>query len=383
MTPPDEGRTPMPDDLQYHDETRLRYTSSGSDVGSKKEGRHSIDVGNAVDNKGRPLVKFFRWRMSRKRRACIIAGIAAVLTVGVLLLLLFVVIIPALIRHYMNKTTITLNYMDVVSIPSDTEIAVATSVNLQHDVPVSATTDEMTVFLVYEGVTFGSVKVPPLDFKSGNQNYNLSINSTMVILQEDGFNALSAAMIEDKEVPLTTEAKVDAHALGLSFSDIDFERTLQLQGFDNLKAVDPDVEKINFFGCSHGVYEMDVNVSVNNPSAMGLDGIGALNMSVYTSDGYLGYAYSLKPSLGMPRGESNQSFRVVIPDTSTALEGVINGFLSGSVNVTASGDNPYATEYEQFKAAISSVNMSVEYSDGLERVTFNASCVAGILSVLG
>ncbi|POM80108.1 Hypothetical protein PHPALM_2095 [Phytophthora palmivora] len=80
---------------------------------------------------------------------------------------------------------------------------------------------------------------------------------------------------------------------------------------------------------------MDVNVSVNNPSTMGLQGIGALNMSV------------------------------------------------GGIEVNVRGDNPYSTEYTQFKEAISKVNMTVEYDDGLDKVSFNTSCVSSFLTVLG
>lgn len=369
--------TPSIEHTQYHDETALRLDVTTPGVESKKE-----DDDIQLDSNGRPMVKFFRWRMSRRKRLCIISGFI-LLIILIALLLIFLVIIPAFIQHYMNEVVLTINYMDVTEIPNDSEIDVTFSVNLQHDVPVSATTDEMTASLIYGGVTFGTVGIEALDIKSGSQNYNLTMNTTMVISDMNSFNAMAEAMMQDETVPITAKAEVDAHAMGLSFNNLDFERTLSLVGFNKFQDLDPEVQHINLWGCSDGVYEMDVNASINNPSAMGLQGIGALNMSVYYNNSYLGYAYSEKPELGMPRGQSNQTFRVVMSEDSSALAGVIQGFFSGGIEVNVRGDNPYSTEYTQFKEAIGKVNMTVEYDNGLDDVSFNTSCVSSFLTVLG
>ncbi|KAG6594217.1 Pepsin A [Phytophthora cinnamomi] len=370
--------TPAVQGAHYHDETALRLDVTTPEAENKKD-----DEDIPLDKNGRPMVKLFRWRMSRRKRWCIIIGLVLLFLV-VALLIVYLVVIPAIIRHYMDKVVLKINYMDVTSIPSDTEIDVIFSVNLQHDVPVSATTDPVTASLIYDGVMFGTAGVVGQHIKSGKQNYNLTMNTTMVISDVDTFNAMSEAMMQEATVPITMSAKIDAHAWGLPFNNIKFERTLSLVGFDNFVELDPDVQHIDLWGCSDGVYEMDVNASINNPSAMGLQGIGALNMSVYYNNSYLGYAYSEKPELGMPRGLSNQSFRVVMFEDSPALEGVITGFLgAGGVTVNVRGDNPYSTEYTQFKEAMSKVNMSVEYNDGLDKVSFNTSCVSSFLAVLG
>ncbi|GMF26760.1 unnamed protein product [Phytophthora lilii] len=370
--------TPAVQDAHYHDETSLRLDVTTPGVESKKD-----DEDIPMDKNGRPMVKFFRWRMTRRRRWCIIIG-STLLLIVIVLLLIFLVIIPALIQHYMNEVVFTINYMDVTDIPNDSDIDVTFSVNLQHNVPVSATTKAMTASLIYGGVTFGTVGIEALDIKSGSQNYNLTMDTTMVISDMDGFNAMAEAMMQDETVPITATADVDAHAMGLSFNNLNFERTVSLVGFNKFQDLDPEVQHIDLWECSDGVYEMDVNASVNNPSTMGLQGIGALNMSVYYNNSYLGYAYSEKPELGMPRGLSNQTFRVVMSEDSSALHGVITGFLgTAGVEVNVRGDNPYSTQYTQFKEAIGKVNMTVEYNDGLDKVSFNTSCVSSFLTVLG
>ncbi|KAE9102256.1 hypothetical protein PF010_g14162 [Phytophthora fragariae] len=92
--------------------------------------------------------------MSRRKRLCIIIGLI-LLFILIVLLLIFLVIIPVVIQHYMDKVVLSINYMDVTDIPNDSEIDVTFSVNLQHDVPVSATTKAMNASLIYGGVTFG------------------------------------------------------------------------------------------------------------------------------------------------------------------------------------------------------------------------------------
>ncbi|GMF26767.1 unnamed protein product [Phytophthora lilii] len=371
-------RTPTVEDAQYHDGTGLRLDITPPGAESTKD-----DEEIPLDKNGRPMVKFFRWRMTRRRRWCIIIG-STLLLIVIVLLLIFLVIIPALIQHYMNEVVFTINYMDVTEIPNDSEIDVTYSVNLQYDVPVSATTKKATASLIYSGTTFGTAEIPAQDLDSGNQNYNLTMETTMVITDADTFNAIAEAMMQDETVPITAKAKVDAHAWGLPFNNINFERTLSLVGFNKFQDLDLEIQHIDLWGCSDGIYELDANASVNNPSSMGLQGIGALNMSVYYNSSYLGYAYSLKPELGMPRGLSNQTFRVVMLEDSPALTGVINGFLgTAGVKVNVRGDNPYSTEYTQFKEAMGKVNLTVEYNDGLDKVSFNTSCVSSFLTVLG
>ncbi|ETM98234.1 hypothetical protein PPTG_19715 [Phytophthora nicotianae INRA-310] len=250
--------TPSIERDQYREAT-LHFNIAAPQPESNKD-----DEDIALDKNGRPMVKCFRWRMSRRKRLCIIFGLI-LLFIGVALLLVFLVIIPAIIRHYMDKVVLTINYMDVTDIPNDSEIDVTFSVNLQHDVPVSARTDEVTASLIYDGVVFGTAAVEGQHIKSGNQNYNLTMNTTMVISDMDAFNAMAEAMMQNETVPITISADIDAHAMGLSFNNLDFERTLTLIGFNNFAEIDLEVQHIDLWGCRDGIYEMDVNaVSVHS-----------------------------------------------------------------------------------------------------------------------
>lgn len=372
----DKVHTPVAEGAHYNDETALRLDVSAPGADNKKD---DGDVTVPMDKNGRPLVKFFKWHMTRKQRILLISGLVLIL-LAVILLIVFLAIIPAVIQHYVNSVDLTINYLDVKGVPSDDSLKVELSLNVQHDIGISASTDDITASLLYGGVAFGSVVIPGLDIKTGKQNYNITVDSTMTLTDVDAFNLMAEGLVEGTEVSVGAEATIKAHAIGLTYGGLDMERTLTLAGFNQFSEPAPEIDYINWFGCSNDVYQMDINVTLTNPATMGLDGIGALNLSLYYADSYLGYAESLKPELGLPRGESVQLFRATVPQDSSALKNMALGVVGGSAQFYITGNNPYSTEYTQFQEAISKVNMSIVYTDGLSSLGFNTSC--NILSLL-
>lgn len=376
MTPNQYGdkevRTPVAEDAHYNDETALKLDVSAPGATDKKDDRDSLAHAGKV--------KFFKWYMTRKQRIFLISGLV-VLLLAVILLIVFLAIIPAVIQHYVNSVEMKINYLDVKSIPSDSSLNVELSLNVQHDIGIAATTDDITASLVYDGETFGTVVIPGLTIKTGEQDYNLTVDGALTLTDIESFNKMAESMVEDASVTLEGSATVKAHAIGLTYGGLDFKRDLTLNGFNQFSDPAPKIDYIDWWGCSNDVYEMDINVTLDNPATMGLDGIGALNLSLYYEESYLGYALSLKPELGLPRGESVQLFRATVPQTSTALLSMAMGVMSGSAQFYITGDNAYSTEYTQFTEAISKVNMSILYTDGLASLGLNTSC--DILSLLG
>ncbi|GMF26750.1 unnamed protein product [Phytophthora lilii] len=369
--------TPVAEGAHYNDESALRLDVSVPGAENKKDDGELAPV--PTDKNGRPLVKFFKWHMTRKQRILLISGLVIIL-LAVILLVVFLAVIPAVIQHYVNSVDLTINYLDVKGVPTDSTLKVELSLNVQHDIGIAASTEDITASLLFGGVAFGSVVIPGLDIKTGEQNYNLTVDGTMTLTDVDAFNAMAEGLVENAKVSLGAKATIKAHALGLTYGGLDMKRTLELNGFNQFSKPAPVIDYINWFGCTNDVYQMDINVTLTNPATMGLDGIGALNLSMYYADTYLGYAESLKPELGLPRGESVQLFRTTVPQSSTALKSMAMGVLAGSAQFYITGDNPYSTKYTQFQEAISKVNMSVVYTDGLAKMGLNTSC--NVLSLL-
>jgi len=363
-----EVKTPVGAD--YRDSLRMDVAT----LGSKEAGKE------AVDAQGRPLKKFLWWRMTKKQRLFTILGLVLLLLV-VLVLIAWFVIVKAVFQHYANSVNISLNYLDVKSISGDSTLGVELSLRAQHDISLHATTEATTASLLFDGDEFGTFAFPALDIAKGEQDYNLTIDSDLLITDQDVFNSMAHGLVDSAQITLKASAELKAHGAGISYGGLNFERELTVDGFNNFASPVPTIDYMNWWGCTDDVFTIDINVTLDNVAQMGLNGIGALNLSLYYEQDYLGYATSVYPELGLPRGEQVQVFRAIIPQDSTALTSMVMGVIGKSAQFYISGDNAYATEYAEFLPALSYVNMSILYTDALANVALNLSC--DILSLLG
>ncbi|GMF26758.1 unnamed protein product [Phytophthora lilii] len=361
----------------YSEPSSVRLNVDGASVKERKESE-SHDVVLGPDDK--PLKKLLWWHMTKKQRIFVIVSLVLLLLV-VLLLIAWFVIVPAIIRHYASSVQMTLNYMDIVSIPNNSTLTVDLSLNVHHDVGIAATTDNTTVSLLFGGAVFATLPFPGLDIETGSQNYNLTIDADMPITDQSVFNAMSDALMSQAEITLMASASLDAHALGMSFSDLSFERELPLEGFTGFSDPEPVIEHIDLTTCTSAEYLLNINVTLDNTARMGLDGIGALNMSLYYGQQYLGYALSQKPDLGIPRGVSEQSYLITVDATAVSITRMLFSLLAGSTQFYIVGNNPYVTTHGQFAAALRSVNMSVpSSSSSFSNMNVGSSC--NLLSLL-
>ncbi|POM75611.1 Hypothetical protein PHPALM_7267 [Phytophthora palmivora] len=203
----------------------------------------------------------------------------------------------------------------------------------------------------------------------------------MPITNLKAFNAMSDALMKEAEITLTSTASLEVHALGMSFSDLSFERDLPIEGFTGFSDPEPVIEKIELTTCTSSEYLININVTLNNTARMGLDCIGALNMSLYYGQDYLGYAVSQKPELGIPRGVSDQAYLITVDANDVSISSMVLSALTGSTQFYIVGNNPYVTTHGQFVEALSNVNMSVPSSSGsLTNLDIGSSC--NLLSLL-
>lgn len=370
MTTPryNESEVKTPQGSDYRNSLQLNVATLGDK-----------ELGKEAAGGEQPLVKFLWWRVTKKQRLLAILGLVLLLLV-VLVLIAWFVIVKAVFQHYANSVKLSLNYLDVKNITGDSTLGVELSLRAQHDISLHATTDAVTASLLYGGDEFGTFEFPALDIAKGEQDYNLTISSYLTITDQDMFNAMAQGLITTAQITLEASATIKAHGAGISYGGLDFKRDLAVDGFDNFANPSPTIDYINWWGCSDDSYTMDINVTLDNVAQMGLNGIGALNLSLYYEQDYLGYATSLYPEAGVPRGETVQVFRAVVPSTSAALKAMVLGVIGSSAQFYISGDNAYVTEYAAFTTALSYVNMSILYTDALDKVKLNTSC--DILSLL-
>ncbi|CAI5716578.1 hypothetical protein KXD40_003286 [Peronospora effusa] len=353
------------------------YSSMRRQVDRKESESHEMLLGSG----GKRPKKFFGWYMTKKQRVLAIITLVMLVLLLVLFIVWFVVL-PAIVRHYTNSVQIAINYMDILNIPDSKTLAVNVSLNIQHDVAMAATTNPTVVSLLYDGAEFVMLPFPGLDINSGSQSYNISIEADIPITDQNVFNAMLVAAINEAEIKFTAIASLEARALGMSFTDLSLERDLTFEGFNAFSDPNPTIEEIELTACSESEYELNINVVLNNSARLGLEGIGEFNMSLYSGQQYLGYALSQKPDLGIPRGVSNQSFSVIVDATAVSISSMLVSGLTSSSHFFIVGDNPYVTTHDQFTQALSNVNMSVPSAKGsFTNMKVGPTC--NLLSLLG
>ncbi|KAF4128046.1 hypothetical protein GN958_ATG22874 [Phytophthora infestans] len=120
---------------------------------------------------------------------------------------------------------------------------------------------------------------------------------------------------------------------------------------------------------------MDIDVNVTNVSQMGLNGIGYLNLTLYVEQNYLGYLSGMTPEVGVPRGTSQQTFRLFVDiDNHSNMVKMVTALIDNYVQYFITGESSYATDQTLFKDALAIMNMSIIYTDSTRRIDLNSSC---------
>ncbi|KAF4042675.1 hypothetical protein GN244_ATG04981 [Phytophthora infestans] len=335
---------------------------------------NSQDVFKEGNEKGKPLKKFLWWRITKKQRIFAIVGIVLVL-LAVLIIIAWFVIVKAVFQHNVNKIKMSVNYLDINQISDQTTLSSELSLHLTHDLSMNARSDATTAKLLYEGSTFATFEFPALKIDKGEQSYDLNITSDLIVTDADVFSSMSTAVMDDVSVVFDTTAKVKAHALGFSYGGLDFKRELSIEGFNNFRDPLTVIDHIDFWGCTDDGWTMDIDVNVTNVSQMGLNGIGYLNLTLYVEQNYLGYLSGMTPEVGVPRGTSQQTFRLFVDiDNHSNMVKMVTALIDNYVQYFITGESSYATDQTLFKDALAIMNMSIIYTDSTRRIDLNSSC---------
>ncbi|ETK85303.1 hypothetical protein F441_10006 [Phytophthora nicotianae CJ01A1] len=335
---------------------------------------NSHDVLKEENEKGKPLKKFLWWRITKKQRIFAILGIVLVV-LAVLIIIAWFVIVKAVFQHNVNKIKMSVNYLDINQISDQTKLSSELSLRMTHDLSMNARSDATTAKLLYDGSTFATFEFPALTIDKGEQSYDLNITSDLIVTDADVFSSMSTAVMDDVSVVFDTTAKVKAHALGFSYGGLDFKRELSIEGFNNFRDPLTVIDHIDFWGCTDEGWTMDIDVNVTNVSQMGLNGIGYLNLTLYVEQDYLGYLSGMTPEVGVPRGMSQQTFRLFVDvDNHSNMVKMVTALIDNYVQYFITGESSYATDYTLFKDALAVMNMSIIYTDSTRRIDLNSSC---------
>lgn len=322
--------------------------------------------------------KFFCWRLTKPKWIGAIIGSVIVALALLIIILWFGVAVP-LFQNNADKVHITLNNLDIMSVAKGDDVrtlGVNMSLHLEHNLHVHAKTDATQAALLFDGEAFAYVNLPALDLKTGKQSWDLVISGDADVTNAGVFEKMATALVTSKSITVDASARLTAHAFGLSKSGLKFDRSLDVTAINNFVNPPTKINKMTVLSCDSGTIQIEINATVTNPALVGLNGIGAVNMSLYFGSDYLGYAVSALPDLGIPRGASEQLFDLVMENSTTHLPIVskmIKGIALGASQFWLTGDNAYSTQVGLLKKPLKDLNMSI-YSNSslLTVVTQNA-----------
>ncbi|KAF1334285.1 E3 ubiquitin-protein ligase, partial [Globisporangium splendens] len=338
-----------------------------------------------VDAVGPRKKKFIRWYLTKKQWIAALVG-SIIFVIGLLLLILWFAVAVPLFQSNADKVKVSLNHLDILSIEkSSNTLGVNVSLRLTHDLNIHATTDATKADLLFDGEVFAALDLPALDLKKGEQAYDLVITGDALVSNAAAFEKMASALVTQPNITVDASARLKAHALGLSKGGLKFDRTLQLTALNNFKEPETAINLMSVTGCTSESINIMINATVDNVALIGLDGIGALNLSLYYQQDYLGYAVSQLPELGLPRGSTNQMFGVVIQNSTEHLPVVakmVQGIALGSAQFFLTGTNDYATDVDLLKEPLKQLNMSILYTDSLKKVSLG-SCTNQLIGLIG
>lgn len=367
-------------------------TAAESDAAENHPSKFKDDDGDETDAHNNSNTtntrkkRFLCWRLSKRKWIGVVALASVLLVLLIAFLVFWFAILDGIFQHNMDKVRVTLNYFDIVRVdttPGARTLGMELSLRFQHDLPVGSKTKATQVHLEFAGSEFAALDLPVLDMKSGEQEYDLLIAGNTLVTNADVFENLARTVITQQTLTIDTRAEVTARALGITRSGLQFERSLPFTGLNNFATQPSEINLMTVKSCTTSGLSLVINASVDNVASLGLAGIGALNLSLFYEQSYLGYAVTAKPELGIPRGRTSQLFNVTI-DTSLAQVGAIGhmvlGITAGKAQFFLTGDNAVATEVELLTKPLRQLNVSILYTDQLKKVAFEQ---CDLLTLLG
>ena len=100
---------------------------------------------------------------------------------------------------------------------------------VQNHAVIGATMESSTMKVMYAGGIIGSVQFPDVSL-SGGGTTDINIVSSMTINDHSAFTAFAVEALQSSTVALTMKGSISVHAAGVSFDDIDFDKTITLKG---------------------------------------------------------------------------------------------------------------------------------------------------------
>ncbi|TMW62817.1 hypothetical protein Poli38472_005435 [Pythium oligandrum] len=369
----------MSKDLSTPHDDNLRSPANNNYHNQEKD--VAVLVGKEYDEveQGPRRKRFFCWRLTKKQWILSLVGLILGILLVVFLIIWFAVI-PAVFQKKLDAVELSLSHFDLLKLesdPSTNTAGIELQIHVKTDGSVNAVMDSTTATLYYKDRPFTTLTLPEQNIRKDTPEYDITIKDTAVFSDVAVFRELSRDVVINKEVEIRAKASPTIHAFGLSGKDLDLDRTITARGIWSFNDPAAVINEMKVTGCPVDEITMAVNITIDNASQIGLNGIGTLNMTLYYEQDKLGYAVMRNGERGMPRGPIDYIYDVHVSREESPFKifkNMLIGILSGKSQMYITGEHEGATKAYLLGDALKAYNQSILYTDGLEKVTQDPDC---------
>ncbi|KAF9164377.1 hypothetical protein DFQ26_001513 [Actinomortierella ambigua] len=235
-----------------------------------------------------------------------------VITIVVAVVLALYVIMPKIAQGLMNKSTISLQQIDI-SGPTETKMTVAMKGKMENTGPFHAEISfPDPVQVSWNGAVLGTTTIPGKSSASGGSG-DLDVVSDFTVTDAAKFAEFSSYMLNSESFVWKLDGKLNVKALGHTVKDLDLSKEIKVSAFNGLQNI--KIEKFALPGddpTGKGI-NVEITTSVTNPSAIQME-MGTLTLAITYKDTFMGLVSS--EDLVMVRGPQTMTLKgVLVPQT--------------------------------------------------------------------
>ena len=267
--------------------------------------------------------------------------------------LIIKVIAPALAANAVGGAVLNFTSLEITNPGTSSFSAHAVGV-ISNAGPFSGTLLPATFTISYNSKTLGTMNMPQLTV-IGSQDSPFDVNTNFTITDLDAFNAMTKDLINKPSVVWGISASVSLNALGLSFKDIEFSKSVVITAAGGLQ--DVNLLVFDLTQSTPDTIHVILEVSIQNPSIVSIVPLGDLTFNLFYLGSGIGMMICDNATLVVGSNILHMSGNLV-PENLTITSELFNRFLTGQSTVVSATAASNASTLPLFNTALQGLTIS-------------------------
>jgi hypothetical protein len=155
----------------------------------------------------------------------------------------------------------------------------------------SAQLESTIISLYFQETPFATMEFPVIK-AMGGASTPLSVQSVLKVTSAKNFDAFTQALVTRDRLEVLMKAKITTVALGITFTDLDFNKVISMNGFFNMAQPPVAVLQQTITGGSPDNLRISLLAQLYNPSSVSFPNLGPLRFKLLYKDVFVGWTSS-------------------------------------------------------------------------------------------